>query len=47
MLKLVAKRVRAMYDEYSEVEMITKDIEDINQEMELLRTGQSDLLKDF
>jgi hypothetical protein len=29
-LKQVSKRIRAMYEDFSEVEMVTKDIEEIN-----------------
>lgn len=29
-LKQISKRVRSMYEDYNEVEMVTKDVEDIN-----------------
>ena len=35
LLKQTAKRIRAMYDDYNDVELVTKDIEDINQEIVL------------
>jgi hypothetical protein len=35
-LKQVSKRVRAMYEDYNEVEPVTKDVEEINQEVTLI-----------
>ena len=46
-LKQTSKRIRAMYEDYNDVELITKDVEDINQEIELLLNEQAGLLNDF
>jgi hypothetical protein len=29
-LKQISKRIRAMYEDYNDVELVTKDIEDLN-----------------
>ncbi|CDW88462.1 small-conductance calcium-activated potassium channel protein [Stylonychia lemnae] len=46
-LKQVSKRVRAMYEDYNEVEVVTKDVEEINQEVNLLMSTQEDVLNEF
>jgi len=46
-LKQTAKRIRAMYEDYNDIELVTKDVEDINTEIEMLMEEQSGFLEDF
>ena len=43
----MSKRVRSLYEDYSEVEMVTKDIEEINQEVLQLMETNTQMLNDF
>ena len=36
-----------MYEDYNDVELATKDVEDINTEIEMMMEEQSAILKDF
>eukprot|EP00347_Sterkiella_histriomuscorum_P011835 403370921 len=46
-LKQISKKVRGMYEDYNEVELVTKDVEEINQEVSLLMEIQQEILKEF
>eukprot|EP00347_Sterkiella_histriomuscorum_P023501 403334408 len=46
-LRQVSKKVRGMYDEYSQLELVTKQAEQMNQEMQLMMEAQQSIMKEF
>jgi hypothetical protein len=46
-LKQISKSVRAMYEDYNEVELANKDLEELNDEVELLLENTQNMIKDL
>eukprot|EP00347_Sterkiella_histriomuscorum_P011352 403372782 len=46
-LKQISKKIRGLYEDYNEVELVTKDVEELNQEVNLILEVQAQIFKDF
>lgn len=47
MLKQISKKIRGLYEDYNEIELVSKEIEEVIEELTLISDGQNTLLEQF